>query len=115
MSKIKTNKKQINEGFKNKICCGYCDLQYLLYYKEADFYNSGVYGWNCDIYKIDNNTVIVTGYRPYGNIRNYKLVREFDQKAKNIVKDNNIEYETKIKLLDELIVEFVEEIKKGDI
>lgn len=33
----------------------------------------GVYGWNADVYVIDYDTVIVTGYRPFGNM---KLPRE---------------------------------------
>lgn len=36
-------------------------------------YCGGVYGWNCDVYVIDYGTVIVTGHRPFGNI---KLPRE---------------------------------------
>ena len=41
---------------------GYCGAQYLLSGIEPDYYNAGVYGWNCDIYRIAGLT-ICTGYR----------------------------------------------------
>ena len=65
---IKFTKKDILSNFANIICVGYCDIQYLLRYIDRIGYTCGVYGWNADIYKIDNATVIVTGYRPFGNI-----------------------------------------------
>ena len=65
MIKIKVTQKQIKEGFKNIICVDCCGLQYLLNYKEPTYYTSGIYGWNADIYVVDHNTVIVTGYRPF--------------------------------------------------
>ena len=95
--KIKVSKKEVVESFKNIICIGYCDLQSLLSYIDADYYTSGVYGWNADIYKINNNTVIVTGYRPFGNIRNYDLVRKYEKKAEKIKYDYDIDYKTKIR------------------
>lgn len=41
---------------------GYCDAQYLLGYCAPDYYTAGIYGWNCDIYRIAGLT-ICTGYR----------------------------------------------------
>lgn len=41
---------------------GYCDAQYLLGYCTPDYYTAGIYGWNCDIYRIAGLT-ICTGYR----------------------------------------------------
>ena len=41
---------------------GYCGAQYLLSGIEPDYYTAGVYGWNCDIYRIAGLT-ICTGYR----------------------------------------------------
>lgn len=50
MKKEKITKKQIMNGFKNIISCGYCEIQSLLQYKEANYYTTGTYGWNSDIY-----------------------------------------------------------------
>lgn len=50
-------------GFK-MFACGYCDLQHMQGYKDADFYNAGIYGWNCDIYvSWRYGVIITTGYR----------------------------------------------------
>jgi len=108
--KIRVKEKEIKEGFKNIICIGYCDLQYLLYYKGADFYTVGVYGWKADFYKINNNTIISTGYQPMGTIRNYEINRKYDDKARKIVCNNNFKYETKIKKLDNLLKKYIDEM-----
>ena len=42
-------------------------MQYALKCLEPNFYTAGVYGWNSDVYVIGYDTVIVTGYRPFGN------------------------------------------------
>lgn len=66
--KTKTTKKAIMNAYENVIKVGYCDLQDALKWREPNFYTAGVYGWNADVYVIDYDTVIVTGYRPFGNI-----------------------------------------------
>ena len=66
--KTKTTKKAIRSAFENVIRVGYCDMQDALKWREPDFYTAGVYGWNADVYVIDADTVIVTGYRPFGNV-----------------------------------------------
>ena len=106
--KIRVTEKQIKEGFKNIICVGYCDLQYLLYYKEPEFNTSGVYGWKADFYKINNNTIISTGYAPIGTIRNYRLNKKYDEK----VLDYDMEYEKKKNKLEKLLEKYVKEIMK---
>lgn len=66
--KTQTTKKAIMNTYSNVIKVGYCDLQDALKLREPNFYTVGVYGWNADVYVIDSNTVIVTGYRPFGNM-----------------------------------------------
>lgn len=66
--KTKVTKKAIMQAYENVIKVGYCDLQDALKWREPNFYTVGVYGWNSDVYVIDCDTVIVTGYRPFGNI-----------------------------------------------
>ena len=55
-------------AFENVIRVGYCDMQSALTWREPNFYTAGVFGWNADVYVIDYDTVIVTGYRPFGNM-----------------------------------------------
>ena len=66
--KTKITKKAIMSVFENVIKVGYCDMQDALKWREPNFYTAGVYGWNADVYVIDDDTVIVTGYRPFGNM-----------------------------------------------
>ena len=35
---------------------------------RTELLHCGVFGWNSDVYVIDQDTVIVTGYRPFGNM-----------------------------------------------
>ena len=66
--KTQTTKKAIMGAFENVIRVGYCDMQSALTWREPNFYTVGVYGWNSDVYVISSDTVIVTGYRPFGNV-----------------------------------------------
>lgn len=66
--KTKITKKAIMSAYSNVIKVGYCDMQDALKGREPNFYTAGVYGWNADVYVIDIDTVIVTGYRPFGNV-----------------------------------------------
>ena len=54
--------------YPNVIKVGYCRMKDALKWREPNFYTTGVYGWNADVYVIDYDTVIVTGYRPFGNV-----------------------------------------------
>lgn len=89
-------------------------MQSLLYYKNPDYYTSGVYGWNADIYQIDSDTVIVTGYRPFGNIKiDYNTIKKYELEAKKIaynIKNHDIEdKKEKIEKILKKLVENVEE------
>lgn len=66
--KTQITKKAIMNAYSNVIKVGYCDMQHALKGREPYFYTTGVYGWNADVYVIDCYTVIVTGYRPFGNV-----------------------------------------------
>lgn len=105
----KITRKQVNM-YKNIICVPYCDLWYLLYFRNKTGYNSGVYGWNYDFYHINLHTCIVTGYRPFGNIKNYDLCDEYNEKAKNIIEDRTISDEEKKEKVENLLEEFIEKI-----
>jgi uncharacterized cysteine cluster protein YcgN (CxxCxxCC family) len=71
--KMRISEKELKKNFKNIYCVGYCGLK-MLEHLEPDYYTAGVYGWNADAYKIDKNTLIVTGYRVFGKRVSSKLV-----------------------------------------
>ena len=103
--KTQITKKAIMSAFENVIRVGYCDLQHALKWREPNFYTAGVYGLNADVYVIDYDTVIVTGYRPFGNIElPREVIDTLNKCAKSIT--HYLDYENaKISLrknLDEL-------------
>lgn len=69
MAKINVTRKWVYNNFDNIICAPYCSLQELLKDMRPSWYTSGLYGWNADIYIVDMNTCIVTGHRPFGDIK----------------------------------------------
>lgn len=108
--KVKVTKKQVQENYKNIIRVGYCDLHYLLRFKEADYYTAGVCGWNADIYQVNFNTCIVTGFRPFGNISNHELVEEVEEMAENILKNRALSLEEQKKQIDFVFANFIAKI-----
>lgn len=104
--KTKITKKAITGAYRNVIKVGYCDMQDALKWREPNFYTVGVYGWNSDVYVIDYDTVIVTGYRPFGNVELPREVIDMLNKcAKSITRYLNYDL-AKIYLknnLDELV------------
>ena len=85
MNKSKVTMKYVNT-FKRVFRCGYCELQDVFYGIDPQFYNSGVYGWNCDIYAdYSKGLAITTGYR---NMRGDRippeLLNKYTEQAKEI-------------------------------
>ena len=68
--KIRTTKKAIRVAYSNIICLSYCSLR-ALDYLDADYYGTRCEGWAFDAYIISNDTVIVTGYAPFGNVKRH--------------------------------------------
>jgi hypothetical protein len=60
--KTKVTRKEINRHYAAVYSCGYCALYPLFESREAVGYNSGVYGWNYDLYDI-GGIAITSGYR----------------------------------------------------
>lgn len=101
--KYKTTKKEVLNEYESVISVGYCDLQNLLWYVDPYAYTSGMYGWNADVYVVDCNTVIVTGYRPFGNVDvDCDLCIKFDNEA--IGKDRK----ERQRLIKEFVLEAME-------
>ena len=110
--KFKTTKKEINQNYKNVICVGYCDAQYLLNGKNPIAYNAGYYGWNCDIYDV-KGVAIVTGYRPFGNIRpDYETIKKYEDEARKIACNSWGNYQKMLDQVDQLLNQFIEEVTR---
>lgn len=116
MLKVKVSKKDIKESYSNIITIPYCDAQFLLSGKQARYYSTRAEGWACDYYEIDKNTIISTGYAPIDSkLRDYELTRKYDDKARAIYCNYDIEYNKRIKKIDKLLEKYVAELleKRG--
>ena len=116
MGKIETRKKHIQQMFPNIIKLGYCEAQFLLRCLNPSFYTHGVYGWNADVYIYNDETVIVTGYRPFGNINvDHDTVKAYDKKAYEIW-ESKVDYTEKRKkvyaLLREMMSAYVWDVEE---
>lgn len=82
--KIKTSIKYVKSNFSKCFYAGYCDLYYIMRGTDPDYYNSGVYGWNCDVYCDSRDDIaITTGYR---NMTGSRIPSELIQKHTEIAK-----------------------------
>lgn len=116
MVKVKVTNKII-KNFSNIICCGDGDLHYLLYFHDANYYNAGVYGWNYDAYIINYNTIIVSGYRTISHaIRtSWELREEYNEKAREIIKNHQLTYEQQRDQVEELLQEYCKKAIEGGV
>lgn len=107
--KYKTTKAAVMNGY-NNVIVGYCLLQSLLSYYDAEAYTSGVYGHNADIYRVGRSTAIVTGSRPFGNIRiPYSVVSKYENEANAI--DYHIDYQKRKEIAADIMDRFLQEVK----
>ena len=104
--KTKVSLKSIkNDPSAITIAIPYCGAQTLLRNHEPLFYNAGIYGWNCDIYRIvADNTIfnVVTGYRCNGcYCVSYNLVNQYEKAAEDYM--NNSRYTVPFAVQDQVI------------
>ena len=111
--KLQTTKTNIKNNFGTVLAVGYCELQYLLNCCSPFAYSAGVYGWVCDYYTPSDKfrgVCLATGYntdRLGGKRVSYELVKEYEQKAHELVCDYNTQI-NKREALNILIDEFIE-------
>lgn len=99
---MNVTRKYLRSSFTNIISVPYCDLEDLLRYETPLWYTSGLYGWNADVYLIDIDTIIVTGYRPFGNINpTHALIDVFNCTAQKTDSPEKCQY---------LLTTFVKEV-----
>ena len=109
--KLQTTKSNVRKNFGTILTAGYCELQYLLNRCSPFAYSAGV-RWNCDFYQPSSKyggVCIATGYstdRLGGKRVSYELVKEYEQKAIEVV--NDYAQTNKREALNTLIDEFIE-------
>ncbi len=110
-----TTIKNIRKMWNKKFQCGYCDLQYIMRGTEPNYYNSGIYGWNCDVYcDFLRDIAITTGYRNMtGRMIPEELIEKYSNIAEEICKDTwNKPYDEIKKALDDNRENFFNELDK---
>ena len=87
--KHETTIKAIRKDYSKVFCAGYCDLQDIMYTIEPQFYNKGVYGWNCDVYvNYSLDIAITTGYRNMaGKMIPSEIIKKYSDISKEIRKN----------------------------
>lgn len=112
--KVKVTQKIVKAGHQHVLSVGYCDLQFLLRTREANYYTTRTEGWAADIYSV-GTVAIVTGYKTFGDIDpSYELCRLYDGKAQDVWSNHSLKYEEKKEIIEQLLHEFIAAaIKEG--
>lgn len=108
--KVKVTEKQITKNYDKIIEIGYCHAYYLLKDIDPNYYTWGTCGWKADIYHIENNLAIVTGYAPFGNVSNYELTKKYNDKAQKIWNNYDLKYEQRAKKVEKLRNKYIKEV-----
>ena len=109
--KVRATKKEIKNGYNTVLSVGYCSMQNLLNYQSAFAYSAGVYGWACDYYEV-KGVCISMGYQPIGQAVDYKLIREYEQKAEKLSCNYEQPYEQRKSEMNELLFELIDLLTK---
>lgn len=103
LGKIKITKKDLRSTAR-LVACGYDEAQFLLKFESPIAYvASRVYGWRCDVYSLPHGITLATGYNTVGKDLDYDFVREYDNKARDVLRnrESKSEREEVNKMLDE--------------
>lgn len=104
-------KKHVRAEYPIVAYCGYCDLQYTLYFAPKIGHTERAEGWGCNIYELAPDIVLTTGYDPFGNRRlPLAFTERYEEKAKQILRENNYSYIAKEEL-ERLLTELATEIR----
>lgn len=104
-------KKHVRAEYPIVAYCGYCDLQYTLYFAPKIGHTERAEGWGCNIYELAPDIALTTGYDPFGNRRlPLAFTERYEEKAKQILRESNYSYIAKEEL-ERLLTELAAEIR----
>ena len=109
--KIKTTRNELTALGLPIIKIPYCGCQTLVNFQEPIAYNAGAYGWNYDVYKI-NNTLLVTGRTMPINGHPAKYFDEFEKRAKRI-NNSYQEFDKRKANVDSVLIEWIQKELNG--
>ena len=100
--------KELKKRYQNIIKMPYINL---LDYLTASYYHAGKLGWNFDVYIIDNETVVISGDRPFKTTKiAYEKAEALNGEFTNY-KKNVIDYMDRKNKANELINRLVADIR----
>ena len=93
---------------------GYCDLQHIFSNVSRRAYNTGIYGWNFDLFtehtESGDTIAFTTGYRNMIGTRvPSEILEKYDKAARAII-DSRMPWEEKDQALDKNRAAFIEEL-----
>ena len=82
---MRVYKKHVRAAYPIVAYCGYCDLQYTLYFTKKFGHTERAEGWGCDVYELAPDIALTTGYAPFGNHHlPLTFTERYEEKAKQI-------------------------------
>jgi hypothetical protein len=118
MEKAKVTAKWIKESFGKRLSVGYCSMQFLLKYKEPEYYTCGGSGWNSDNYYFHKYDLLIsTGYNPVsGTIKtDCNLIDKYEKQARAVIESPCSDFnsrERKAFSVSQLLDKFLQEVTK---
>ena len=109
--KTRISKQQARGLFPQMIAIPYCGAQFLLRHKEPVAYSAGYTGWSCDYYDV-GGVSISTGRSPIGKTVPSELVYRFEDQARHLAMESDLDSETERGMIDDLLNGFLREIMK---
>lgn len=108
---MRVYKKHVRAAYPIVAYCGYCDLQYTLYFTRKFGHTERAEGWGCNVYVIAPDIALTTGYDPFGNRRlPLAFTERYEEKAKQILAENSYS-DTAEEELEALLNELAAEIR----
>ena len=109
MNKIKTTAKEVRNAFSKIIALAPCEATELLRAHSPMLYTYGIYGWNFDVYVIED-TAICVGVRGMPGIRPERdLIQWYDDCARGIWAEVSCPYKECVEQVDVLLRNFIDE------
>jgi hypothetical protein len=106
--KFKTTKKAMRDASIKIVKVGYCDAQHILKFKDAVAYSSGINGWECDYYDLQNGIWICSGYNPIGVAND--IIAKYEQMAVYTI-NYGYDYDTMKTIINDLYESMIGELE----
>lgn len=110
--KVKVTRKSLKDMYGKIMIAN--NIGNILEYLDADYYNSGAYGWNFDAYDVDG-VLIASGYRNFpstGINVEYDIQKKYSDMARDI-SNKDISYAEKKEKIQQILRAFINDAING--